>query len=786
MVSAKTLGAMEYDKILKDLSNFATLNKTKENIISLLPAFELSTAEFLLKKTQEAYKLLYTHSISNIYYFDNVEEELARAEKNGVLTNLELLTVAGNLKSARICKNSFESVNDEEIVFLRELSDLLMLNLDLEKEIYDKIISQDEISDNASPKLYAIRKEIRNINSKIRNQLSSYIRGETSKYLQDSVITMRRDRYVIPVKSEYRSFVKGFIHDGSASGATVFIEPIEIIELNNQLKSALIDEQNEIHRILAELSLRVSLFADGIRYNSQNLQEIDLCFAKAQYAFYNKHTLPILNDVGKIDIKKGKHPLIDKEKVVPVNVKFGNAFNFILITGPNTGGKTVTLKLVGLCTLMASSGLYVPCDEESTISVFNGIYCDIGDEQSIEQSLSTFSSHIKNIINIINNIDDKSLVLLDEIGAGTDPEEGSALAMAIIEKLLSVNCFGIITTHYSKLKEFALESNKIENASMAFDVENLKPLYKLNMGVPGSSNAIDIAKTLGLDKFIIDKAYSHLSDEKITFDKVMKKAEESKKIADDLSIELDKLKKDRENELLEIRKEKDKIIKEREKIYLNSKQEVKRIVQEKLFEAEEIIAELKDILKRAGLESKEIFKAGKLKNRLENSKYLEPEVEVPDKLNKADDKDLKVGTKVFVKSYNTYAIIKSIKREKGEVEVLVGDIKFVAKLKDLFNAENPKNKNNSVKVTRPSSKIEATTEINVLGLDSFEALEEVKTFISASIMNGLEEIKIIHGVGEGILLKTIRDYLKKDKRIKEFRRGKYGEGENGVTIITLK
>lgn len=786
MISAKTLTSMEYDKILTDLSKYATLNKTKENIKSLLPAFDLSSAEFLLKKTAEAYKLLYTHSVSNIYYFDDVSEQLERVDKNGVLNNAELLMIAGNLKSARICKTSFESVSDVDIVFLRELANLLLPNQSLEDEITKIIISEDEISDHASSKLFSIRKEIRNINSKIRTQLNSFIRGETAKYLQDNVVTMRQDRYVIPVKSEYRSFVKGFIHDGSASGATVFIEPIEIIELNNQLKSALIDEENEIRKILADLSNKVAIFADGIRFNAQNLQEIDLCFAKATYAFVNKHTLPILNDKGIIDIKKGKHPLIDKNKVVPVDIKLGENYNFILITGPNTGGKTVTLKLVGLCSIMASTGLYVPCADETKLSVFNGIFSDIGDEQSIEQNLSTFSSHIKNIIEIVNNIDDKSLVLLDEIGAGTDPDEGSALAIAIIEKLLNANCFGIITTHYSKLKDFALNNAKIKNASMAFDVENLKPLYKLNIGIPGASNAIDIAKTLGLESNIIDVAYKNLSEEKISFDKIMKKAEESARRADILSLELEEIKRQKEQEIQEIQSERDKIKKERERIYLNSKQEVKRIVADKLAEAEEIIDELKAILKRANLESSEVFKASKLKNRLENSKYLEQEVDLPIKLVKPDKSKLSVGLKVFVKSYNAYATIKTLKREKNEAEVLIGDIKVVVKISDLYNPEQKKQEKNNVKVSKTISKVNAVSEINVLGLDAFNALEEVKTFISSSVMNGLEEIKIIHGVGEGILLKTIREYLKKDKRVKEFRRGRYGEGENGVTIVTLK
>lgn len=787
MVSIKTLKAIEYDKIMADVATFAVLKKAKEELISFAPLTVFSDVKTLLSKTDEAYKYLYKYSTGGIYYFDDVSDELKRVDIGSTLNNLELLKVAANLKSARIIKSAINSVNDENLSLIKNITDRLYLNQEFENEIAEKIISEDEISDNASPKLYAIRKNISNLNAKIRAELNSYMRGNGNKYLQDSVVTMRQDRYVIPVKSEYRNFVKGFIHDQSSSGATVFIEPAHVMELNNDLKRAKFDELEEIHRILAELSSKVSYMSDAIRYNAENLVELDSLFARAEYSFKNKCTRPIINDCGKVSIKRGRHPLINKDNVIPVTVSLGENYNFLLITGPNTGGKTVTLKLVGLLVAMTMSGLYIPADDDSEISVFNNIYCDIGDEQSIEQNLSTFSSHIKNIINIINNVNDKSLVLLDEIGAGTDPEEGSALALAIIKKLLSSNCFGIITTHYSKLKEFAITSRKIENASMEFDAKTLKPMYKLNIGIPGSSNAIDIAKTLGLEDEVISDAISLLSDQKISFENVLKKAEESRRESEKLSLELEKIKEERQVELLNIQEEKNKIIKARERIYATAKQETKRIVADKLSEAEEIIDELKKILKQVGLESKEVFRASELKNRLKNSKYLTADNDLrPIEMKKVNSSDLKIGNKVFVKSLGAYAKLISVKNNKKEAEVAIGSIKTVVKITDLFNSEEEVVEKTPIKIFKNSMSALPKTEINVLGKTSLEVLTEVQNFIDQAVMHSLEEIKIIHGVGEGILLKTIRDYLKTDKNVKEFRRGRYGEGENGVTIIKLK
>ena len=787
MVSEKTLKAIEYDKIMADVSSYAALNLSKTYLKSFAPLTVLSEVNNLLTKTEEAYTYLYKYSTGGIYYFDDIGDELKRVDIGGTLNNAELLRVATNLKSARLIKTAIESVNDETLFLLKQITDLLFINPEFEKEISDKIISEDEISDNASPKLYSIRKSIANINARIRTELNSFMRGGLNKYLQDSVVTMRQDRYVIPVKSEYRSFVRGFIHDQSSSGATVFIEPEHVMELNNDLKRAIFDEQEEIRRILAELSSKVSYMSDALRYNAENLVELDTFFARAEYSFKNKCTKPILNEKGIIDIKRGRHPLINKDKVVPVSISLGENYNFLLITGPNTGGKTVTLKLTGLLSAMAMSGLFIPASDESVISVYNNLYCDIGDEQSIEQDLSTFSSHIKNIINIVNNVDDKSLVLLDELGAGTDPEEGSALALAIIKKLLDKNCFGIITTHYSRLKEFAIESKKIENASMEFDAKTLKPMYKLNIGIPGSSNAIDIASVLGLDKEILSDALNLLSDKKISFENVLKKAEESRRKADELSEELERIKAEKETELEKVKEEKDRLIREREKVYSTAKQETKRIVADKLAEAEEIIDELKKILKTVGLESREVFRASELKNRLKNSRYLTADTDDhPIEMVKPKNSDLKVGSKVYVKSLGAYAKLVSVRANKNEAEVMLGDIKTVVKLKDIYNQVDDYKAKEPVKIFRNVNVSLPSTEINVVGKTSLEAVSEVENFIYQAVMNNIEEIKVIHGVGEGILLKEIRNFLKGHKSVLEFRRGKYGEGENGVTIIKLK
>ena len=786
MIANKTLLSIEFDKILSEVKNYAVLEKTKNDIISIIPENSFKEAEISLKKTYEAYRLLYTLSAAGVYYFDDITDEIKRVNRGGTLSCGELLKVAANLKSARILKTDILRFSDSELVLLPEIARNLFINPEFEKEIYSKILSENEVSDNASDRLYSIRKSIRNFNAQIKEKLNSYIRGNTTRFLQDSVVTMRAGRYVIPVKSEYRSSIKGFIHDQSDSGATVFIEPEQVMELNNELKRALLDEQDEIHRILSNLSEKITGFSDALNYNAENISEIDACYAKARYSFENKCTLPMLNDKHYINIKRGRHPLIDKNSVVPVDISFGDKVNFLLITGPNTGGKTVTLKLVGLLTAMALSGLFVPCEEGSSLSFFKGVFCDVGDEQSIEQNLSTFSSHVNNIKKILQNSDENSLILIDEIGAGTDPDEGSAIALSIIKKLLSKNCYGIITTHYSKLKVFAAENPKIDNASMEFDSKSLKPLYKLNVGIPGSSNAIDICKTLGLDGDIILDAINNLSDKTLNFESVLKKAEEERRKSESLSAELEKIRREREYELEELKAEKEKIKLKREEIYKNARQETKRIVSDKLSDAEEIIDELKSILKKADLESREVIRASELKNRLKNSKYLEEDVDEPIELVKLPPKKIVVGNTVFVSSLNSDAKIFSLNEKKGEATVILGNAKVNVKISDLYKSETKKEKKEEVKIYKSGIENLPKTEINIIGKTSLEAITELENFISQAVYFNLEEIKVIHGVGEGVLIKTVRDFLKKDKRVSAFRRGMYGEGENGVTIITLK
>lgn len=788
MISEKTFSTIEYDKINAIISEYAVLENSKMALINARPTEDIESCRLLLDKTEEAYLYKYKYSLPGIYFFDDISEELSRVDKKGCLNNAELLKVLSNLKSARILKDSIFTVSDENIKILPEIAKNLYVNLDFEKEISSKIISIDEISDTASPKLYSIRKEIRDLNAKIRNRLNSFIHGGLNKFLQDAVITMRSGRYVVPVKSEYKSFVKGFIHDQSSSGSTFFIEPAEIMDLNNELKHAIFDEAEEIQRILEDLSEKVSFISNALRYNSEIIIEFDCVYAKAEYAFKTKSTKPILNSNGVINVVNGRHPLISPNKVVPINVSIGKDYNILLISGPNTGGKTVSMKLVGLFTLMAMSGLYIPASDQSELSFFNSVYCDIGDEQSIENNLSTFSSHIKNIIDIVNNVDTNSLVLIDEIGAGTDPEEGSALSLAVINRLIERRCYGIITTHYSRLKEFAVDNPYIENACMEFDSKTLKPLYRLSVGLPGSSNALEIARQLGIEECIVEDATSYLSKESVSFEKILKSAEESRLLYEQKINEVDVILKQKDRELLDIKAEKDKIILEKQKIYQNAKAETKRIVADKLSEAEEIIDELKEILKRANLESKEVFRASELKNRLKNSKYLSYDIDdSPITLTPINESDLIENCKVFVKSLNTYAVIKSIKRSKSEVEVLVGNARVVAKISDLYNAQvQEKKKENKIKINKNTYSSMPLSEINVIGNDSIEALDQVKNFIDQAVVHNLEEIKIIHGVGKGVLLKEIRNYLQKDKNVLEYRKGRYGEGENGVTIVKLR
>ncbi|MBP5193688.1 MAG: endonuclease MutS2 [Clostridia bacterium] len=791
MVSEKVLKMLEYGKVLDRAAEYAVLESSKTKLKNSLPANDFLSAEIALKTTAEADKLLYTYSVSGVDFFDEITDELDRAEKGATLSCAEILRVMRLMQSSRVTRRSVTAVDDDGIVYIRRAAESLFTDRYLENDIREKIISDDKIADNASETLYQIRRKIKRLNEQIREKLASFVRGNKLKYLQENIVTMRGDRYVLPVKSEYRGQIKGLIHDQSSTGATLFIEPEAVVEMNNDLRTATIEESAEMEKILSDLSHSVGAISQHLRENIEFLSDVDVAFAKAEFAYKTKAFCPILREDGVIEIKKGRHPLIDAEKVVPLDISLGKEYNYLLITGPNTGGKTVCLKLAGLFTIMAASGFFVPAAEGSRLSFFESVFADVGDEQSIEQSLSTFSSHMKNIIEIVGSVNEKSLVLLDEIGAGTDPDEGGALAQAIIEKLVRSGSYGIITTHYSRLKEYAYVNPAVMNASMDFDGKTFAPLYKLVIGMPGSSNAIEISKRLGLGGEIADSAYGLLTENKISFENVLREAEKTRQEAESIRSEYYLLKREAAEELDSLRNDRAKFDAERQRFSQGVRAETRKIVNEKAEEAEEIIEEIKEIMKKSELDGGDIIRARTLKNKLENIKYGDDDLEdVPAPTKKADISSLKAGDRVYVRSIDGAGVVQRVSLKKKEVEVAVGSLRMNVKAEDLYEIKESKPKNKakaSVSFSRDVSAAKAlTTEINVIGQTVEEALLSVDRFLDGCVIGNVEECRIVHGKGLFILGRAIQDHLKKDPRVKEYRYGAYGEGEKGVTIVRLK
>lgn len=781
----KVLRTLEFDKVKNKIAEYCVLYSSKDEMNALVPFTEYKSAKNELNKTKEAFELLYTDGVSGVEFYDDLGDSLNRAAKGATLSMGELLKAARLLKSSSVLYSSVTGAKSQSEILKSEVSGVYVDGY-LENEIRSKILSDDTMSDNASEKLAFLRKKVKSLNEQIREKLLSYIRNGNNKYLQENIITVRGDRYVLPVKSECRGQVSGFIHDQSSTGSTVFIEPTAVFELNNALKTAVFEEQTEVERILADLSQKVGVIAPRLIVNDEIIKNFDVYYAKAIYAYKNKCVEPQLNADGIIDIKEGRHPLIDAKKVVPVSVSLGEKYNYLLVTGPNTGGKTVTLKLTGLFTLMAASGMFIPAAVGSKLSVFENVFCDVGDEQSIEQSLSTFSSHMKNLIKITENIDENSLVLIDEIGAGTDPDEGSALARAVIEKLVAANSKGIITTHYSALKEYAYTEKKLENASMEFNAETFAPLYRLNIGLPGTSNAIEISKMLGLDESITSRAFDLLGTEKVGFENVLKEAEKTRRECEESKIEIDALKQKERDVLAEIEKERARLNEEKEKFYAKAKSESRKIVNEKLEEADEIINEIKVLFDKEELTSGDLIKARTLRNKLENKKYDSEDSEenivnyVP-----VDPEKLKPGDKVYYKGVQGVCTVHSVSAKKGECEIFMGAIRTKVPVKDLFFvSKGVKTPKTTVSLKREA--VMPQTEVNVIGMNVPDALEEVSRFLDASILNNMEEVKIVHGKGMKILSSAIHDYLKKNKQVVSYRFGKYGEGEHGVTFVKLK
>lgn len=682
MFDQKSLTTLEYPKILDRLATFAQSQGGKKKASELVPYEKIADALHALNETAEADRVLFEYSLSPSFAVDDIGDILVKAKKGATLAIPDIMKVGRSLRVSRRLKYTIDKVKDCPL--LADMTMGLFENETLEKKIFDAFLSETEVADNASNELRAIRIRIRKLNDNVRSKLQLFITSpKYSKYLQDNIITVRGDRYVIPVKSDCKGTIPGLVHDQSASGSTLFVEPMQIVELNNELKVELVNEQLEIEKILRNFSNQIEGCADGITYSYNTVVDMDMVFAKAQLAREYKATKPELNEDGVIDIRAGRHPLIDQKKVVPVSLALKKDEKMLLITGPNTGGKTVTLKLVGLFTLMAMSGLFIPA-KSANLSIFDGVYSDIGDEQSIEQSLSTFSSHIKNTIGILDVITDKSLVLFDELGAGTDPGEGAALAVSIAEYLLRVGAKSFITSHFNDLKEFSLVTKGVVAASMEFDSNTFCPTYKLVMGAIGSSNALAIAKKLGLSDEIIENAKSKISVEKRQFDNVLTAAEKTRMKAAELVSEASIDRENAAKALKDAEIEKKRIEEKREKLDESIRKETKRLIENSVEEANDILEQIKEILNKPQVEDKDLFEARKLKKQLENmTADYEKEAVVEDV---KDDSPIKIGDNVFVKSLQKKGKLTSV-NQRGEAVVAFGKLTTKVKKDDYYKVK---------------------------------------------------------------------------------------------------
>lgn len=783
---------LEYDKIMKRLEETTVSSLGRAFVETLKPVTDFYEVEARLKETTDAAAYLWRKGGAPFGGIHDIRSALKRVEIGSTLSIPELLRVGDVLRCSRILKQFLtqDIPNEWEGNTALELGRQIAVFKQVEEAISNAILSEDEISDHASPELFNIRKSIRQKQDSIKDRLSAFIRSaDYKKILQDAVVTLRGDRYVIPVKQEYKSQVPGLIHDMSSSGATVFIEPLAVVEANNEIKALLIKEQHEIERILAELTAKVEEIRVELGVNVNILAQLDFMFAKAKLSRDMRGISPHLCKERVIKIVKGRHPLLDREKVVPIDIELGREFTTLIVTGPNTGGKTVTLKTVGLFVLMLQAGLHIPVQEGSEFGLFDSVYADIGDEQSIEQSLSTFSSHMKNIVTILKEADEGSLVLFDELGAGTDPTEGAALATAILDGLTRRGIRTMATTHYSELKIYAMTTPHVQNACCEFDVETLRPTYRLLVGVPGKSNAFAISQKLGLDPYVINKAKEYLTQDNIHFEDVLSDIEKSRTQAEREKESVEALKREIEALKNEAQREKERINKERERIIAKAKEEARSIVMNARYEAEDLLDQLKELQKKGYQQNleKELQEARTNVRRLDNlegslveSYEVRGFVEPP--------QNLKAGESVLMLNLGQKATVLEAPDADGQVLVQAGIMKVkvhVSQLKRLDEQKESLEKMNKVRLVG----VKATPiklDLDLRGLNVEEALDKVDKYIDDAVIAGLHEVTLIHGKGTGILRKAIHDYLRGHAHVASYRLGKYGEGETGVTVVELK
>lgn len=793
-MNKKALDVLEYKIVLDKLINHISSSLGKEKALELTPLSDIDEIKRLQDETEEAYKLIIKVGSPSIYGVTNLKAELKHVEKGGIMLPRKLLEVSDNLRSAKAMINYLGNT-EENIKNYPQLSkyvNALYKNTNLENDINIAIISEDEISDNASRNLSRIRRAQKNKTQGIRDKLNGIIRSQ-SNALQDNIITVRDGRYVVPVKSEKRGLVKGIVHDQSSSGATVFIEPMSVVQLNNELRILESEENEEIRNILRDLSLKALEISEELLLNQEILTDLDLIFAKGKLAIEMDAIKPKLNNQGYFNFKKARHPAIDKKKVVPIDIYIGDDYNTLVITGPNTGGKTVTLKTVGLITLMAQTGFHIPCDFGSTVAVFDEIFADIGDEQSIEQSLSTFSSHMTNIVKILENVKDNSLVLFDELGAGTDPTEGAALAMAILKRLLDKNIRTIATTHYSQLKLFALTTDKVKNGAVEFDVDTLSPTYRLHIGVPGKSNAFEISKRLGLDDEIIEESRVFISQENQSFEDVLQQIESDRKRIEESKMEQELLERTISNLKEELEKEIEKNKKSREKIVEEAKDEAFDILNEAKETASDLIKELKFMKAVSSIDEDVQSKVNKLEKDVNKklNKYETKSSGIKTKVSKQSKeiKDIDIGDDVEILGIGQEGEVATKPDKKGNLLVQVGIMKINANIKNLrlIKSKESKTAETNIKsIIKNKANQNISQEIDLRGMNIEEAILEIDKYLDDAYIIGVKEVQLIHGKGTGVLRKGVQNYLKKHKHVKSFRIGGYSEGGMGVTVVQLK
>ena len=782
----KSLFKLELDRVLDQLAQCAGSSEGKERCRRLRPSSDLDEVRALLEETTAASDLCTRKGNPGFSGVQDVSASLEHADRGGTLQPKELLNIAGVLRCARNIKGYLSE--DDSYCVLTSLFHALTLNKYLEDKIHNAILSEDEIADTASPELADIRRHMRIQSSKIKDSLQKVISSAAySKFLREPIITIRQGRYVVPVKSECRNDIPGLVHDVSASGSTYFIEPMSAVNANNALRDLELKEKKEIERILSELSAEAAAHREDISVNFDILVSLDVIFAKARLAYQMKAWAPVMNDQGKIELRNARHPLIDPQKVVPVSLRLGTDFDSMIITGPNTGGKTVTLKTVGLLTLMAECGLHVPAGDGSTLSTFRGILADIGDEQSIAQSLSTFSSHMRTIVDVVAQCDQRTLILFDELGAGTDPAEGAALAMAIIEHCRKMGSCVVATTHYAELKLYAMRTPGVINASCEFDVETLRPTYKLLIGIPGKSNAFAISRKLGLSEAILKEADHLVGKNDKDFEDVLSQLEEQRQQmeqarheAERLRRETSKIKEQSEEYHAQLRKEKEKAMELARREAESIIEDARRMMDEASREIKEIKKQLSENADTAGINQRQSELRRQLNETQSHIRSGQPQKERP-----APTRDILIGDTVELLKLGTKASVIGINKD-GSYQLQAGILKMNAKAEEIYllEQENPY-KEKHVRPAHSGREMKTaviSSEIDLRGMDTIEAVCVMDRYLDEAMRSGLKTVRIIHGKGTGAVRAAVHQSLKRNKFVKKYRLGQYGEGEDGVTI----